>query len=204
MRLWPVGLTSSCSPGSQIPSWAAASATLHLQSPPSTSTSHSSGLSAVQGQSLWRHTTVWPQHQPPADWKTLFISSVYCNLRVICRNKTNFQNSSPNIGNVAKLQRPVWENWRPADRDIIIWEILGGILSVMNCAREVCLREPASVPADRVPDWAVGSTTLLLTGPSISDPRRGTQTPSHWPGAALNLSAWRSKINFKFTSHSPF
>ena len=145
------------------------------------------------------HGLTW--HQPPAEWKTLFISSVYCNLRVIWRKETNFQNSSPNIGNVAKLQRPVWQNWRPADRDIIIWDLLGGISSVMNCPCEVCLREPASVPADRVPDSAVGSTGLLLTGPSISYPRRDTQTPSHWAGYALNLSAWRWKINYKFALH---
>ena len=57
---WPVGLTSSCSPASQSPSWAAARATLHLQSPVSTSTSHSSGMEARQGHSLSLHTTASP------------------------------------------------------------------------------------------------------------------------------------------------
>ena len=57
---WPVGLTSSCSPASQSPSWAAARATLHLQSPVSTSTSHRSGMEARQGHSLSLHTTASP------------------------------------------------------------------------------------------------------------------------------------------------
>ena len=188
----PVGLTSSCSPGSQI----APACTCSPRPPPPP---RRAPVSPQCRDRVSRHTPRSDLTQTSNRVENFIYFLGLLQFESYLEEGNQFSSSPiihPHIFETCQNYKDQFERiGDQQDRDIIIWDLLGGILSVMNCAREVCLRELASVPADRVPDWAVGSTGLLLTGPSISYPRRDTQTPSHWAGYALNLSAWRWKIN---------